>query len=269
MVGADLSFGAEPTTIDIFDGEEGELRLFPTIVGMKAEQIPVGDFGEKSSIRGETEPLAIELGADLYLETGEQSATHVYHIAERAYHDGRDLVVLAVTDCDPAGYQMAVSIARKLQALIDLYFPKSTHRDPCRPTPAQVRQYRLPSSPLSPKELRRTRWRERMGVQQTEIDSLLTLHPGALTGMIRRALKSYYDPTLNSRVRRAEGTWRIDAAAKIEEQIADDPELTGLMQNAEGASVRRNGEHRNPQRAHRANQRPCLGNQRRSRGDQA
>ena len=234
-VGADSSFGAEPTTIDIFDGEEGELRLFPTIVGMKAEQqFLLAIFGEKSSIRGEAEPLAIELGADLYLETGEQSATHVYHIAQRADADGRDLVVLAITDCDPAGYQMAVSIARKLQALIDLHFPAlNATVIHIGLTPAQVRHYRLPSSPLSPKELRRTRWRERMGVQQTEIDALLTRHPGALTAMIREALKPYYDPTLNSRVRRAEGEWRADAEAKIEEQIADDPELTGLMQGAE------------------------------------
>ena len=202
---------------------------------MKAEQqFLLAIFGEKSSIRGEAEPLAIELGADLYLETGEQSATHVYHIAQRADADGRDLVVLAITDCDPAGYQMAVSIARKLQALIDLHFPAlNATVIHIGLTPAQVRHYRLPSSPLSPKELRRTRWRERMGVQQTEIDALLTRHPGALTAMIREALKPYYDPTLNSRVRRAEGEWRADAEAKIEEQIADDPELTGLMQGAE------------------------------------
>ena len=123
-VDVQTSFGAEPPTLDIFDGEEGELSLSPTIIGMEAEQpFILAMFGEKSSLRGEMEPLAIELKGDLYLETGEQSATHVYHIAQRADADGRDLVVLCVTDCDPSGYQMAVSIARKLQALIDLYFP--------------------------------------------------------------------------------------------------------------------------------------------------
>ena len=234
-VGAASRFGAEPPTIDIFDGEEGELSLYPTIVGMKAEQrFLLAIFGEKSSIRGEAEPLAMELGADLYLETGEQSATHVYHIAQRADADGRDLVVLCVTDCDPSGYQMAVSIARKLQALIDLYFPAlNATVIHIGLTPAQVRQYRLPSSPLSRKELRRTRWRERMGVEQTEIDALLTRHPGALTAMMREALKPYYDPTLNSRVRRAEREWQAGAETTIEEQIADDPDLSGPMERAE------------------------------------
>ena len=234
-VGAASRFGAEPPTMDIFDGEEGELSLYPTIVGMKAEQrFILAKFGEKSSLRGEMEPLAKELGADLYLETGEQSATHVYHIAQRADADGRDLVVLVVVDCDPSGYQMAVSIARKLQALIDLYFPAlNATVIHVGLTPAQAREYSLPSSPLNSKEQRKARWRERMGVEQTEIDALLTLHPGALTGMIRAALKPYYDPTLNSRLSRAEREWRADAGDKIEAQIADDPELSGPMQNAE------------------------------------
>ena len=178
-VRAASSFGAEPPTIDIFDGEEGELRLFPTIVGMKAEQpFMLAMFGEKSSIRGEMEPLAVELSADLYLETGEQSATHVYHIAQRADADGRDLVVVCVTDCDPAATRWRCRIARKLQALIDLYFPAlNATVIHVGLTPAQVRQYNLPSSPLNPKEQRRARWRERMGVEQTEIDALLTLPP--------------------------------------------------------------------------------------------
>ena len=231
-VGVGSNFDAEPPTVDIFDGEDGELRLFPTIEGMNAEQqFVLAIFGEKSSIRGETEPLAIELGADLYLETGEQSLTHVYHIAKRAYQDGRDLVVACVTDCDPAGYQMAVSIARKLQALIDLEF-SSLNATVIHVglTPAQVRQYRLPSSPLNPKELRRSRWRERMGVEQTEIDALLTLYPGALTQMLRKAFKPYYDPTLAARVNEAEREWRAQAEAEIERQIEIVPDLGAEME---------------------------------------
>ena len=72
-----------------------------------------------------------------------------------------------------------------------------------------------------------------MGVQQTEIDALLMRHPGVLTAMIREALKPYYDPTLKRRVDAAKWQWRADAQIKINEQIEDDPELAGLMQDAE------------------------------------
>ena len=72
-----------------------------------------------------------------------------------------------------------------------------------------------------------------MGVEQTEIDALLMRHPGALTTLIREALKPYYDPTLKRRVDAARWEWRDEAQAKIVAQIEDDPELAGLMQGAE------------------------------------
>jgi hypothetical protein len=45
-------------------------------------------------------------------------------IAQDANEDGRPLVMFTLADCDPAGWQMAVSIARKLQALGDLLSPR-------------------------------------------------------------------------------------------------------------------------------------------------
>jgi hypothetical protein len=238
-VGVSATFDAEPPSIDLTDSNTGEVDLSPTIVGMQAEQpFLLAIFGEKSSIRGEAEPVAIELGADVYLETGEQSITHAYHLAKRAYTDGRHLVVGCVTDCDPSGYQMAVSIARKIQALIDLEFP-SLEVDVIHVglTPAQVRRHRLPSSPLSPKEQRRARWRERMGVQQTEIDALLTLHPGELTKLIRKAFRPYYDPTLASRVDAARWEWRRAAKAEIDRQIEEDPDLAEEMEAIEAKAA--------------------------------
>jgi hypothetical protein len=183
------------------------------------------------------------MSADLYLETGEQSITHAYHIAERAAADGRPLVVLTVADCDPSGYQMSVSIARKLQALRDLRFP-SLEADLVHVglMPDQVRRFELPSSPLSDKDKRKARWIERMGVEQTEVDSLLALHPGALAQMIRDALKPYFDPTLDSRVRRAEWRWRDEARHKIQDGIENDPDLAAerarIEVRADGVAAR-------------------------------
>jgi hypothetical protein len=80
-------------------------------------------FGEKSSLEDVVKPIAEPYEADLYLPTGEISDTLVYQIAKEADDDGRPLVMLTLSDCDPAGHQMPVSIARKLQAFHDLFFP--------------------------------------------------------------------------------------------------------------------------------------------------
>jgi hypothetical protein len=68
-------------------------------------------------------PIARWYHADLYLPTGEISDTWLYRMAADGAADGRPMQVFTLSDCDPAGYQMPVSIGRKLQAFRDLLFP--------------------------------------------------------------------------------------------------------------------------------------------------
>jgi hypothetical protein len=103
-------------------------------------------IGEKSSLADVLGPAARAHDADLYLPTGEMSDTLVYRIARTAAGDGRPLVVLYFADCDPAGWQMPVSVGRKLQAFRELLggFEFELHRVAL--TPDQVREYGLPSA---------------------------------------------------------------------------------------------------------------------------
>jgi hypothetical protein len=80
-------------------------------------------IGEKSSLKDELLPLVEEIGAELILPSGELSDTLIYDFVCRAAEDGRPAVVLYFSDFDPAGNQMPVSAARKIQALVDLKFP--------------------------------------------------------------------------------------------------------------------------------------------------
>ncbi len=73
--------------------------------------------GEKSSLRPVLNGVADRYRADLYLPTGEISDTQAYIMAQSAARDGRPMVVFYFHDCDPSGWQMPVSLARKLQAL--------------------------------------------------------------------------------------------------------------------------------------------------------
>ena len=132
-------------------------------------------FGEKSSLKDVLLPIAELHEADLYLPTGEISDTLVYQIARDANEDGRPLVMFTLSDCDPAGRQMPVSIARKLQAFADLYFPDLRFEVvPIALTPEQAKKEKLPSTPLKKGESRASRWKEAFGIEQTEIDALTT-----------------------------------------------------------------------------------------------
>jgi hypothetical protein len=160
------------------------------------------------------------MDADLYLQTGEISDTRIHQIAEDASNDGRPLVVFTLTDCDPAGWQMPVSIARKLQAFRDLKFPKLRFElVPVALTVEQVRELGLPSTPLKETEKRADRWREAFGVEQTEIDALATLRPDVLREILERAFDPYFDRTLEERVSEARADWNGRAEETLSEQI--------------------------------------------------
>jgi hypothetical protein len=177
-------------------------------------------FGEKTSLESVLLPIARAKQADLYLPTGEISDTLLFRIARDAAADGRPMVLFAISDCDPAGYQMPISIGRKLQAFRDLLFPKLRFEVvPVALTPEQVRQIGLPSSPLKEGEKRADRWVEAFGIEQTEIDALLVLRPDALREIVENAFIPYFDDTLEDRVEAAEAAWLEQAQAAIDAQI--------------------------------------------------
>ncbi|HEX2298147.1 MAG TPA: hypothetical protein VHH34_06470 [Pseudonocardiaceae bacterium] len=177
-------------------------------------------IGEKASLGDVLAPITDTYGADLYLPTGEISDTLLYQMARIGAEDGRPMVVAYLSDCDPAGWQMAVSVGCKLMALKAGLFPGlqfEMYRVAL--TPDQVREYGLPSIPLKDTERRADRWQSEMGVAQTEIDALASLRPDLLAEIVRQALDPFFDATLDRRVIEAESRWLDNAQAVIDAQI--------------------------------------------------
>jgi hypothetical protein len=141
----------------------------------------------------------------ILLPTGESSDTMIYNMVHRAGEDGRPLAVLYCSDFDPSGWQMSISVARKVQALRDLLFPDlqaQVHHVAL--TSPQAIALNLPSTPLKKGEARAERWIEIWGREQTEIDAAIALAPDALAQIVRDAVKPFYDPSLQ---RRANAVW--------------------------------------------------------------
>jgi hypothetical protein len=190
-------------------------------------------IGEKASLGDVLGPVAEQRHADLYLPTGEISDTLVYQMARVGAEDGRPMVVLYFADADPAGWQMPISVSRKLQGFKALEFPDldfEAHRVAL--TPDQVREYGLPSTPLKETERRGDRWRAAMGVEQTEIDALASLRPDLLRQIARDAARPYFDVTLERRVAQARREWLDEAQAVVDAHL-DADQLARLRTDAE------------------------------------
>jgi len=153
-------------------------------------------------------------------------------MARAAQDDGRPLAVFHFADCDPAGWQMGISVSRKLQAFRYLLpgMPDfEVHRVAL--TPAQVREYGLPSTPLKATEKRADPWRAAMAVEQTEIDALASLRPDLLRQGAEDAIGPFYDRTLDERVLAARGRW-LDQAQEAVERAADAEQLQAIRDDA-------------------------------------
>jgi hypothetical protein len=176
--------------------------------------------GEKTSLEDVLKPIADAKKADLHLPSGEISDTLAYQMARIAHDDGRPMIVFYLSDCDPSGWQMPVSLARKLQALEALMFPGLEWEvRPICLTPDQVREYGLPYAPMKETERRADRWYTAMGVQQTEIDAIATLRPDLLREIVRGAIRPYFDTSLDRRVREARAEWQQQAQAILEDRL--------------------------------------------------
>lgn len=179
--------------------------------------------GEKSSLLPVLEPLAQRYGADLYVIAGEISDTLMYGMAKEAADDGRPMAVFSFNDCDPAGWQMPISIARKLQAMETSLFPGlqfAVYRVGL--LHEHVAEYGLPSTPLKSSEKRAEAWIAAYGTEQSEIDALAALQPNLLRRIAEDAISPFFDGGLAARVWQAVDDWESDATARLTSIIGRD-----------------------------------------------
>jgi hypothetical protein len=192
-------------------------------------------FAEKSSMAEDFDVLTTRYCANGYVGGGDQVDRRVWEIARDAHDDGRKLILFCVCDCDPGGWNMPIVIARKLQAHAVSEFP-GLQFEVVRAglTPEHVRALDLPSSPLKPTEARADRWREAMGIEQTEIDAALALRHDEFIAIIEEAILLYFDETLVRRIGEAEREWEEEVTDAIADQI-DDDDIAELQERYDGA----------------------------------
>jgi hypothetical protein len=187
---------------------------------------------EKSSLRPVLQPIAEMVGGELLSMTGETSDTRIAELAARIADDGRSAVILYFSDHDPSGWQMPISVSRKLQALRDLSYPGlNIQVRRAALTAEQANALDLPSTPLKDTEKRADNWKAKTGREQTELDALIALAPEALQAFALEATQPFFDAGLASRVLKASKEWHI-AASRV---LASHPKYRGLAKRIKDA----------------------------------
>jgi len=184
-------------------------------------------WAEKTTMNDVLEPLCRRYKVNLVTGAGEMSITSVVDFMERVRKADRPARILYVSDYDPAGLGMPISVARKIE-----FFQRQNgdgsldiRLHPIVLTTDQVEEYNLPRVPVKDSDLRKANWETYHGKGQTELDALEALYPGKLAEIVKTAILDYYDPDLDSKTREAKEELETDLAdrrAEVLEVYRDD-----------------------------------------------
>jgi hypothetical protein len=178
---------------------------------------------EKTTMNDVLGPLCQRYGVNLVTGAGELSITAVVDFMHRAQDAKRPARILYVSDFDPAGMGMPISVARKIE-----YFQRNEgfheldiRLQPVVLTTDQVERYNLPRVPVKDTDLRKANFEAAYGQGQVELDALEALYPGELARIMRQAILQYHDPTLTERALKQREALRDALRGEIEAVLED------------------------------------------------
>lgn len=184
-------------------GFDVSLPDFPDLPGFDVDGYTDGNLQpyhvevwvEKTTMNDVLDPPCRHYGVNLVTGAGELSITAVVDFMRRVREAERPARILYVSDYDPAGLGMPISVARKIE-----YFQRENGEgdmdirlQPIVLTAGQVTGYDLPRIPVKDTDLRKAAWERDHGEGQVELDALEALHPGELERITQAAILVYHD----------------------------------------------------------------------------
>lgn len=151
-------------------------------------------FCEKSTMNDVLEPLALKYGFNLVTGLGELSITAVNNLIKRICKARKPVRIFYISDFDPAGECMPISVARKIEYFMrqeDIH--QNVKLKQIMLTKEQCLRYELPRTPIKPTEKRKEGFEERHGTGATELDALESLHSGEMKRIITKEILKYFD----------------------------------------------------------------------------
>lgn len=201
-------------------------RLFPVGYEGVQQDYLIEIWSEKTTMNDVLIPLCQQYGVNLVTGAGELSVTAVIQFIKRIEAADKPARILYISDFDPAGLGMPISVARK----IEYYLRKmdgapDVKLDPIVLNPDQIERYNLPRVPVKDSDRRKSNFENAYGQGQVELDALEALYPGELGKIVRLAILNYYDDHLEDRAwtTRSELSWRLDdERGKVLKENADE-----------------------------------------------
>jgi hypothetical protein len=192
-------------------------------------------------------PLGRQYSLNVVTGLGEMSLTTVDKLIERIESSQRSVRILYISDFDPGGHRMPVSVARKIEF---------RHRNgginsnfqlrPVVLTQAQCEQFDLPETPIAVGDSQREKFKHAYGRDATELDALEALRPGVLRQILVSEIERYFDKDFAGNVREEIKKVETYLAAISENVLRNhDDEIEELRKDYKDLTERYNQEYKN------------------------
>lgn len=149
---------------------------------------------EKSTMDTVLKPVCNRYSANLATFAGETTLTACNSLIKRIKQaGGKPTRIFYISDFDPAGNSMPVAMARKMEWLLSANgMEMDLEVIPIALTLEQVKQYKLPRTPIKESERRAASFEDNFGVGGVELDALDAIYPGVLGDIVGNAIAPYY-----------------------------------------------------------------------------
>jgi len=151
---------------------------------------------EKSTAADLIEPVGDSYGINVVTTLGQLSLTAVWDFVKRISRSRKPVRIFYISDFDPAGESMPISVARKIEFLMRRYGLSGKVDLKLRPlalTRQQCRQFKLPGTPLPENKKRKFKFTRYNGHVTTELHALEVARPGHIRQIVENELKRYVD----------------------------------------------------------------------------
>lgn len=189
-------------------------------------------FAEKSTMDDVLHPICNQYRVNYVRGLGELSITSVVEYLSQVAAHGRPSRILYISDYDPAGIGMPISVARKIEFYLSL-LEEEGHDIALKQiilTQEQIAHFNLPSAPVKSSDKRKASFERDHGMA-TELDALESLHPGELHKIVESEILQYYDASyFDALLTARKGLQHLlnDETARVVEEHDADGKLTEL-----------------------------------------
>lgn len=156
---------------------------------------------EKSTMNDVIKPAGDRYSANVVTGLGEMSLTAVRDVFDRIREAQKPTRIFYVSDFDPAGERMPVSVARKLEYFMRKFgIDSDVKLKQIILTREQCIEFKLPRTPIKESDPRKLEFEMMHGTGATELDALEALYPGEMKTLLTAALEPYFDEDVRQAV---------------------------------------------------------------------